>query len=116
MRGRPGRVVAAKTYAPDGDVLGVEVSSVFDPVAHRFRRALVVAADRYLILGFALSGPIDGERRHAAGEEWFFVRMQLLFGGVEPRRHDDHGTRAAQYAENGFALERDGDAFAGPGP
>ena len=108
------RVVAAEAHAPDGDALRVEVVALLDPVAHRLRRALVVAADRDVVLGLALPRPVDGERRDAAREERLLVGVQLLLRRVEPRRHDQHraARQPAQHAEDRLALERDRHALA----
>src|SRR5205814_719072 len=64
-----GSVVATQAHAPDGYFFGRQILSRRDPVADRLRRALVVAADRDLVLGFPLSRPIDREHRDAAREE-----------------------------------------------
>src|SRR4051812_10659026 len=102
---RARRVVAAEAHAPDGDAPRIEIVAVLDPVAYRLRRALVVAADRNVVFGLALARPVDRKGRHTASEEWLLVGVQLLFGRVEARRHDDHWSLSAQHAENGLALE-----------
>src|SRR6266487_1487203 len=51
---RARRVVAAEAHAPHGDLPRVEIRALLDPVAHRARGALVVAADRDLVLRLAL--------------------------------------------------------------
>src|SRR5882762_7097511 len=61
--GRARRVVAAEAYAPHRDLRRVEIGALLDPVAHRARGALVVAADRNFVLGFALPGPVDRQDR-----------------------------------------------------
>src|SRR5882672_5186197 len=111
------RVVAAQAHTPHGDFRGVEVGTGLDPVAGGARRALVVAADRDLVLGFALPRAVDREDRDAAREERLLVGVQLLFGRVQARRHDEDGQSAragglSQHAVQRLALERDRDALA----
>src|SRR5437588_585252 len=85
------RVVAAEANAPDCHFFRIEIVSLLDPIGHRARRTLVVAADRDLVLGLALPRAVDRERRHAAAEEGLLVGMQLFFCGVEPRGHHHDG-------------------------
>src|SRR6267143_1168484 len=81
------RVVAAEAHAPDRDPFSIEIIALFDPIHDGARRALVVAADRDLVLGLALPRAVDRQRRHAAVEERVLVGMQLFFCGVQPRGH-----------------------------
>src|SRR5512144_1174759 len=69
VRSRTRRIVAAETHAPDTDARGVELATRRDPVAARRSSALVVAADRDLVLGLALAGTVDREHRNPARQE-----------------------------------------------
>src|SRR5437588_10497396 len=91
VRRRTRRVVAAEANAPDCHFFRIEIVSLLDPIDHRARRALVVAADRDLVLGLALPRSVDRQRRHAAVEEGLLIGMQLFFCGVEPRGHHQYG-------------------------
>src|SRR5216683_242284 len=51
---RTRRVVAAEAHAPDCNLSRIEILALLDPIDHRARRALVVAADRDLVLRFAM--------------------------------------------------------------
>src|SRR6266850_6811485 len=90
VRRRPRRVIAAEAHAPDGNFSWIEILALLDPVDHRARRALIVAADRDLVLGLALPRPVDRQRGDAAIEERVLVGMQLFFRGVQPRSHHYH--------------------------
>src|SRR5467141_3556126 len=85
------RIVAAEAHAPDRDSLSIEIIALFDPIHDCARRALVVAADRYLVLRLALPRAVDRQRRHAAVEEGIHVGMQLFFSGFQSRRHHYYG-------------------------
>src|SRR2546429_5636661 len=100
------RVVAAEAHAPDRDSFSIEIIALFYPIHDCARRALVVAADRDLVLGLALPRAVDRQRRHAAVEEGFLVGMQLFFCGVQPRGHHHYGAFAPQYAVESLAFER----------
>src|SRR5439155_21308264 len=89
--GRARRVVAAETHAPHGDLRRVEIRTLFDPVAHRARGALVVSADRDLVLSLTLPGPVDRQDRDTACEEGLRVGVQLFLRGIQARRHDQYG-------------------------
>src|SRR6267143_5383575 len=78
VRRRTRRVVAAEAHAPDCNFSRIEILALLDPVDHRARRALVVAADRDLVLGLALPRAVDRQRRHAAVEEGILIGMQLF--------------------------------------
>src|SRR6267378_8013423 len=91
VRRRARRIVAAQTYPPDCHFFRIEILSLLDPIDHRARRALVVAADRELVLGLALPRAVDCQRGDAAVEERFFVGMQLFLRGVQPRGHHYYG-------------------------
>src|SRR5260221_5056039 len=84
------RVVAAEAHAPDRDFVGIEILALFDPVHDCACRALVVAADRHLVLGFALPRAVDRERGNAAREERLLVGMQLFLRRIEAGRHDEY--------------------------
>src|SRR5882762_5654359 len=98
VRRRPRRVIAAEAHAPDGNFSWIEILALLDPVDHRARRALVVAADRDLVLGLALPRPVDRQRGDAAVEEGILIGMQLFFRRIESWSHHHHGAFAAQYA------------------
>src|SRR5712691_3170901 len=91
VRRRTRRVVAAEAYAPDCNLSRIEILALLDPIDHRARRTLVIAADRDLVLGFALPRAVDRQRRHAAVEEGILIGMQLFFCGVQPRGHHHYG-------------------------
>src|SRR5882762_4975570 len=116
--GRARRIVAAEAHAPHGDLRRVEIGAFFDPVAHRARGALVVAADRDLVLRLALPGPVDREDRDTSREKRLGISVQLLLGGIQARRHDQYrrasrrARRPPQDSIEGFALERYRDALA----
>src|SRR5882672_12760137 len=99
------RVVAAEAHAPDCNSR-IEILALLDPVDHRARRALVVAADRDLVLGLALPRAVDRQRRHAAVEEGILIGMQLFLSGVQSRGHHHYGAFTPQYAVESLALER----------
>src|SRR6266705_1771062 len=111
------RVISAEAHAPHGDLRDGEVGAFFDPVARRAGGALVVAENRDLVLGFALPRSVDREDRDPAREERLLVGVQLLLGGIQSRRHDEHRgalrhfLRLAQNAVERPALERYRDAF-----
>src|SRR6266480_954643 len=95
------RVVAAEAHAPDRDSFSIEIIALFYPIHDCARRALVVAADRDLVLGLALPRAVDRQRRHAAVEEGFLVGMQLFFCGVQPRgHHHDRTVRFFWFSQN----------------
>src|SRR6267378_2464546 len=100
------RVVAAEAHAPDRDSFSIEIIALFDPIHNCARRALVVAADRDLVLGLALPRAVDRQRRHAAVEEGILIGMQLFLSGVQSRGHHHYGAFAPQYAVESLALER----------
>src|SRR5216117_1244021 len=115
--GRARRVVAAETHAPHGDLRRVEIRTLFDPVARGARGALVVAADRDLVLRLALPRPVDRQDRDATREERLRVGVQLFLRGIQARRHDQYrrasrrARRSPQDSMEGFSLERYRNAF-----
>src|SRR6266480_6873346 len=88
---RPRRVVAAQAYAPDRDSFSIEIIALFYPIHDCARRALVVAADRDLVLGLALPRAVDRQHRDAAIEERVLVGMQLFLGRIQAGSHHYHG-------------------------
>src|SRR5437762_13630286 len=88
---RPRRVVAAQAHAPDRDSFSIEIIALFYPVHDCARRALVVAADRDLVLGLALPWAVDRQHRDAAIEERVLVGMQLFLGRIQAGSHHYHG-------------------------
>src|SRR5215467_4482564 len=116
VRGGARRVIAAQAHAPHRDSRGIQVGALLDPVARGLRRALVVAADRDVVLGLALSRPVDRENRDPARKKRLLVRVQLLLGRVQARRHDENGKlpRAgfSKHAVERLPLERYRDALA----
>src|SRR5438309_3829295 len=101
VRRRTRGVVAAEADAPDGNSFSIEIIALFDPIHDCARRALVVAADRDLVLGFALPRAVDRQRRHAAVEERILIGMQLFFCGVQPRGHyQDRTARFFWFSQN----------------
>src|SRR5258708_7848156 len=119
VRGRARRVLTAEAQAPHAPLPRVEIGAFLDPVAHRARAALVVAADRDLVLRLALPRPVDREDRDTSREKRLRVGVQLLLGGIHARRHDENGrsggtlNRVPQDSVEGLALERYRDALAG---
>src|SRR5712691_11602389 len=85
------RVVAAEAHTPDRDSFSIEIIALFDPIHDCARRALVVAADRDLVLGFALPRAVDRQHRDAAIEERVLVGVQLFLGRIEAGSHYYHG-------------------------
>src|SRR5207302_225701 len=77
------RVVAAEAHAPDCNSFGIEIIALFDPIHDCARRALVVAADRDLVLRFTLPRTVDRQHRDAAIEERVLVGMQLFLRRIE---------------------------------
>src|SRR2546422_1564541 len=88
---RPRRVVAAQAYAPDRDSFSIEIIALFYPIHDCARRALVVAADRDLVLGFALPRAVDRQHGDAAIEERVLVGVQLFLRRIEAGSHHYHG-------------------------
>src|SRR5262249_8739080 len=78
------RVVPAEADAGDAEARGVEVTPGLDVVDHGLDGDLVVAPDREVVFGFALPGPVEGERRYAARQEWLLVGVGLLLARIEP--------------------------------
>src|SRR6266850_7545033 len=76
------RVVAAQAHAPDCNLFRIEILALLDPIHDCARRALIVTADRDLVLGLALPRAVDRQRRHAAVEEGILIGMQLFLSGV----------------------------------
>src|SRR5918995_5264542 len=76
--GRARRIVAAQADAPDRNVFVIQIISCFYPVDHRACRALIVAANRDLVLRLALPRPVDRQHRDATRKEWLLVGMDLL--------------------------------------
>src|SRR5882762_5380275 len=99
------RVVAAQAHAPDCNLFRIEIPALLDPIDHRARGALVVAADRDLVLRFALPRAVDRQHRQAAIEERVLIGMQLFLRRIEARSHHDYGAFAPQYAVESLALE-----------
>src|SRR5438309_10819713 len=91
VRRRTRGVVAAEADAPDGNSFSIEIIALFDPIHDCARRALVVAADRDLVLGFALPRAVDRQHRDAAIEERVLVGMQLFLGRIQAGSHHYHG-------------------------
>src|SRR5881392_468889 len=87
---RPRRVVAAQAYAPDRDSFSIEIIALFYPIHDCARRALVVAADRDLVLRLALPRAVDRQHRDAAIEERVLVGVQLFLCRIEARSHHYH--------------------------
>src|SRR5205809_496906 len=87
----PRRVVAAEAHAPDRDSFSIEIIALFYPIHDCARRALVVAADRDLVLGFALPRAVDRQHRDAAIEERVLVGMQLFLRRIQAGSHHYHG-------------------------
>src|SRR5881396_1007525 len=85
------RVVAAEAHAPDRDSFSIEIIALFYPIHDCARRALVVAADRDLVLGFALPRAVDRQHRDAAIEERVLVGMQLFLRRIQAGSHHYHG-------------------------
>ena len=91
---------------------------MLDEVEHGLHRHLVVAADRKIVLGFALSGAFEDQCRNPAREKRCLVSVAFLLGGIEPDRHHENGglidaCRLAQDAGERLALIGDFDTFAG---
>src|SRR3989442_15587815 len=88
------RVVAAQAHAPDRDSFSIEIIALFDPIHDCARGALVVAADRDLVLGLALPRAVDRQHRDAAIEERVLVGMQLFLRRIQAWSHHYHGAFA----------------------
>src|SRR3989449_7972447 len=88
------RVVAAEAHTPDRDSFSIEIIALFDPIHDCARRALVVAADRDLVLGLALPRAVDRQHRDAAIEERVLVGMQLFLRRIQAWSHHYHGAFA----------------------
>ena len=91
---------------------------MLDEVEHGLHRHLVVAADRKVVLSFALSGSFEDQCRNPAREKRCLVSIAFLLGGIEPDRHCENGglidaDRLAQDPGEGLALIGDLDTFAG---
>src|SRR5882672_10258793 len=85
------RVVAAEAHTPDRDSFSIEIIALFDPIHDCARRALVVSADRDLVLRLALPRAVDRQRGDASIEEGLLVGMQLFLGRIEARSHHYDG-------------------------
>src|SRR5437667_8851323 len=88
------RVVAAEAHAPDRDSFSIEIIALFYPIHDCARRALVVDADRDLVLGLALPRAVDRQHRDAAIEERVLVGMQLFLRRIQAWSHHHHGAFA----------------------
>src|SRR2546422_5982547 len=88
------RVVAAQAHAPDRDSFSIEIIALFYPIHDCARRALVVAADRDLVLGLALPRAVDRQHRDAAIEERVLVGVQLFLRRIQAWSHHHHGAFA----------------------
>src|SRR6267143_5905675 len=85
------RIVAAEAHTPDRDPFSIQIIALFDPIHDGARGALIVAADRDLVLRFALPRPVDRQQRHAAIEERVLVGMQFFLGRIQARSHHYDG-------------------------
>src|SRR5712691_1324859 len=85
------RVVAAQAHTPDRDSFSIEIIALFYPIHDCARRALVIAADRDLVLRLALPRAVDRQHRDAAIEERVLVGVQLFLGRIEAGSHYYHG-------------------------
>ena len=108
----PRRVVTAQADTPDADPARVERGFRAQAVEDRGPRHLPVAADGQVVLGLALTGPVDAERGEPALEEQLFGGAELLLGRVEPgdqhhRRVRPIAWRGAEHTGEPRPLERD---------
>src|SRR6266446_5995829 len=85
------RIVAAEAHTPDRDSFSIEIIALFDPIHDCARGALVVAADRDLVLGLALPRAVDRQHRDAAIEESILVGVQLFLRRIEAGSHHYYG-------------------------
>src|SRR5262249_23998295 len=109
---------AAETDAPHADPVGIEVGPFLHKIDHGLHRHLVVAANRKVILRFALTGTFEDQGRDSARKKWRLVGVSFLFCGVEADRHHQNGwpvdtDRLAQDAGHDAALIGNLDALAG---
>src|SRR6185312_7710742 len=111
-------VVTAEADAPHADVVCIKIAALLDEVEHGLHWHLVVAADRKVVLGFALSEAFTDQRYNPADKKQCLISVALFLGGIETDRHhknrgllDAH--RLAQDAGERLALIRNFDAFAG---
>ena len=85
------RVIAAERNAPHADAVLVDVGARFEIVDHGADGLLILGTDGKIVFGFALSRPVERERRETALQEPVLVIVHFLFRRIEAHAHDDDG-------------------------